>query len=158
MSVKQSLFDRVLGDNGTINSVDFSSKGRSQFIQQLEAFIEETQKREQEEEQSHGLLSEQESVPVSANESLTDGNIDLSGDEAETPETTAGDHAVPDSPEPDKAPAGQVEELEKVMNNGLQFLSGLFKMTTGKEMGMESQKIEVNRETGEVTMRFKLPV
>jgi hypothetical protein len=44
------------------------------------------------------------------------------------------------------------------MNNGMQFLSGLFKMATGKDMGMESQKIEVNRETGEVTMKFKLPV
>jgi SNF2 family DNA or RNA helicase len=156
--VKQSLFDGVLGDNGTINSVDFSSKGRSQFIQQLEAFIAETERREQEAEQAPGLLSEREGVPVSANEGLTDGTIDLSDDEAETPETNAGDHAVPDSPEPDKAPAVQVEELEKVMNSGLQFLSGLFKMTTGKEMGMENQKIEVNRETGEVTMRFKLPV
>ncbi len=156
--VKQSLFDSVLGDNGTINSVDFSSKGRSQFIQQLEAFIAETEKREQEEKQSDNLLSEQQDIAATASENLSDGVIDLSGDDAETPETTAGDHAVPDSPEPDKAPAVQVEELEKVMNNGLQFLSGLFKMTTGKEMGMENQKIEVNRETGEVTMRFKLPV
>lgn len=58
----------------------------------------------------------------------------------------------------EKTPAIQVEELGKVMNNGQQFLSGLFKMWTGKEMGMGSQKIEVNGETGEVTMRFKLPV
>jgi hypothetical protein len=36
--------------------------------------------------------------------------------------------------------------------------SGLFKMATGKEMGMEGRKIEVNKETGEVTMKFKLPV
>jgi len=42
--VKQSLFDGVLGDNGRINFVDFSSKGRSQFIQQLEEFISETEK------------------------------------------------------------------------------------------------------------------
>jgi len=31
-------------------------------------------------------------------------------------------------------------------------------MATGKEMGMENQKIEVNRETGEVIMKFKLPM
>jgi len=36
--VKQSLFDGVLGDDTGINSVDFSTKGRSQFIQQLTAF------------------------------------------------------------------------------------------------------------------------
>jgi hypothetical protein len=48
--------------------------------------------------------------------------------------------------------------MEQVMNSGMQFLSGLLKMATGKEMGMEGQKIEVNKETGEVTMKFKLPV
>ena len=51
----------------------------------------------------------------------------------------------------------QTEELEIVMNNGLEFLSGLFKMTTGKDMGVEDQKIEIDKETGEVTMKFKLP-
>lgn len=44
------------------------------------------------------------------------------------------------------------------MNSGMQFLAGLFKMTTGKDMNIGNQKIEVNRETGEVTMKFKLPV
>ena len=44
------------------------------------------------------------------------------------------------------------------MNSGMQFLSGLFKMSTGKDVGFENQKIEVNKETGEVVMRFKLPV
>ncbi|MDL2222442.1 hypothetical protein LJC35_07825, partial [Parabacteroides sp. OttesenSCG-928-N08] len=47
-------------------------------------------------------------------------------------------------------------ELEQVMNNGMQFLSGLFKMSTGKEMGVENQKIEIDPETGEVVMRFKM--
>ncbi|MEN6453933.1 MAG: C-terminal helicase domain-containing protein [Prolixibacteraceae bacterium] len=156
--VKQSLFDSVLGDNGTINSVDFSSKGRSQFIQQLEAFIAETEKREQEEKQSDNLLSEQQGIAATASENLSDGVIDLLGDDADAQETTAEVIKNVSGSEPERTPAVQVEELEKVMNNGLQFLSGLFKMTTGKEMGMENQTIEVNRETGEVTMRFKLPV
>jgi hypothetical protein len=43
------------------------------------------------------------------------------------------------------------------MNNGLQFLVGLFKMSTGKDIGIEGKKIEMNKETGEVTMKFKLP-
>jgi hypothetical protein len=43
------------------------------------------------------------------------------------------------------------------LNNGMQFLAGLFKMSTGKDIGIENQKIEVNKETGEVTMKFKLP-
>jgi len=44
------------------------------------------------------------------------------------------------------------------MNNGIQFLSGLFKMSTGKDLGINGQSIEINKETGEVTMKFKLPV
>jgi hypothetical protein len=44
------------------------------------------------------------------------------------------------------------------MNNGMQFLAGLFKMSTGKDMATEGQQIKVNKETGEVTMTFRLPV
>ena len=51
----------------------------------------------------------------------------------------------------------KTKELEQVMNSGMQFLSGLFKMSTGKDMGMEDQKIEIDKKTGEVTMKFKLP-
>ena len=52
----------------------------------------------------------------------------------------------------------KVAEFEQVMNSGMQFLAGLFKMSTGKDMGLENQTIEVNQQTGEVVMRFKLPV
>ena len=47
--------------------------------------------------------------------------------------------------------------MEQVMSSGMQFLAGLFKMSTGKELGLGNQQIRVNRETGEVTMTFKLP-
>ncbi|MGA1870528.1 MAG: SNF2-related protein [bacterium] len=50
-----------------------------------------------------------------------------------------------------------VKELEHVMNQGMNFLSGLFKMATGKELSSSAQGIEINRETGEVTMKFKMP-
>jgi len=49
-------------------------------------------------------------------------------------------------------------EMEQVMTSGMQFLAGLFKMSTGKELGLENQQIKINKETGEVTMTFKLPV
>jgi hypothetical protein len=44
------------------------------------------------------------------------------------------------------------------MNQGLGFLSGLFKMATGKELSAQEQKIEIDKATGEVVMRFKLPM
>jgi SNF2 family DNA or RNA helicase len=153
LMVKQSLFDGVLGDNGRINFVDFSTKGRSQFIQQLEEFISETEKWEQEKEELTTEVLQQETIPEPINKQLSSGEIDLDGEDMEKPEETAEVSVTKEA-----GPAFRAEELENVMNSGLQFLSGLFKMSTGKDMGFENQKIEVNKETGEVTMKFKLPI
>lgn len=46
--------------------------------------------------------------------------------------------------------------MAQVMNSGMQFLSGLFKMSTGKELDAANQKIEIDKETGEIVMRFKI--
>ena len=48
-------------------------------------------------------------------------------------------------------------QVEAVMNSGMQFLAGLFKMATGKDMGIENQKVEIDKATGEVVFRFKIP-
>ena len=50
-----------------------------------------------------------------------------------------------------------VEQLENVLNQGLGFISGIFKMATGKDLATGDESISVNKETGEVTMKFKLP-
>lgn len=160
--VKQSLFDGVLGDDTGINSVDFSTKGRSQFIQQLEEFLTETGKQEQ--------YSEDESENNLLTKSQQEGDLQpiapetTSGEQVEKPDADTLDFSnEPSDPEETLASQNRdnrsvkAEELESVMNNGMQFLSGLFKMSTGKDLGIENQKIEVNKETGEVVMRFKLP-
>ena len=155
--VKQSLFDGVLGESGQTNFVDFSTKGRSQFIQQLEEFVNEIEQTEPESVEESEVTEETETLQTEdAGQKPTD-EIDLSDDTAESQEKQA---ATPAETSGDSGGGGNAgaEDLEQVMNNGMQFLSGLFKMATGKEMGMEDQKIEVNKETGEVTMKFKLPV
>jgi hypothetical protein len=47
--------------------------------------------------------------------------------------------------------------MEQVLNHGMEFLSGLLRMTTGRNTGLENKKVEIDKETGEVVMRFKLP-
>ncbi len=160
--VKQSLFDGVLGDNKSTNFVDFSSKGRSQFIQQLEEFIAETEKWEKEDV----VLSEEE--PQKEEISAAGAEAEVVEEEEEEilssgPDTD--DIVVPQENHPEVKAEDQIEkqtvkteDLETVMNSGMQFLAGLFKMSTGKDLGIENQKIEVNRETGEVIMKFKLPI
>ena len=147
--VKQNLFDGVLGTNANTNFVDFSTKGRSQFIQQLEEFISNK-------ETAPVYFEDEEQKSAEVSDSYSHEKqyeLDLSGDNDEaaepTPETTKNEPtATPYMPKP--------EEIEQVMNNGLQFLAGLYKMSTGKDIGIENNKIEVNKETGEVTMKFKL--
>jgi SNF2 family DNA or RNA helicase len=121
--VKQSLFEGVLSKGSDLSYVDFSTKGRSQFIQQIEALIN---RQEQPAEEPAADL-QTSTVPVP----------EPSGIERQRQIT-------------------QAQELEQVLQNGMQFLSGLFKMSTGTEFNVGNQKIEVDPQTGEVVMRFKL--
>ncbi len=151
--VKQSLFDGVLDSESKTNSVDFSTKGRSQFIRQLEEFIAETENAQAVES---SLLFNSEAIPVvSENISEADTMDFMEEIEELIPEV---DMSAPEMAEVSKHQEEKSKEFENVMNNGMQFLAGLFKMSTGKDLGLENQTIEVNKQTGEVVMRFKLPV
>jgi len=154
--VKQSLFDGVLGEDARTNFVDFSTKGRSQFIQQLEEFINETENGIMQPDTEEAMPEAMEQ-PQEATSTKQPQELELELDFSEEPTEKQEIKTEKDHQETPK-PVINTEELEAVMNNGMQFLSGLYKMTTGKDMGMESQKIEVNKETGEVTMKFKLPM
>ncbi len=136
--VKQNLFDGVLSDGNTTNYVDFSTKGRSQFIQQIEAFIAR---------QESGIQPEDELLDAAE-------VVATQTDTIETTEPTEPTEATEAAEQP--IAAKQTAEMEQVMNSGMQFLAGLFKMSTGKDLGMENQKIEIDAATGEVVMRFKL--
>jgi SNF2 family DNA or RNA helicase len=137
LMVKQNLFDSVLDDGSTTDYVDFSSKGRSQFIDQLENFISQTEGR-----RTFGSMD--------TDEISTD---DISTGDISVEKTMPGVLSTPVSREHEL----KAVQLEQVMTSGMQFLSGLYKISTGKDMGMEGQQITFNKETGEITMTFKLP-
>ncbi len=153
--VKQSLFDGVLDSSSHTDYVDFSSKGRSQFIQQLEEFILAAE--------SIGLEKEMDEI-ISTN---TTSPVDLPEGPSEPEVINLVEEVAEEIPEivEDLQPSSnqvvadqKAQEVEQVMNNGMQFLAGLFKMSTGKDLGLENQTIEINKQTGEVVMRFKLPI
>jgi len=150
--VKQSLFDGVLDGGSKTNSVDFSTKGRSQFIQQLEEFIAEAENAE-----ITGPYLNFAGEVMAPTENLPEPDtIDLLEEIEE--DQPLSEPTVPEKTEALKHQEEKAQEIEQVMNNGMQFLAGLFKMSTGKDLGLENQTIEVNKETGEVVMKFKLPV
>ena len=91
--------------------------------------------------------SEEEEEVLSSGPDLSDANVEQQ-------------NKLPESQIKEKIEKQTVntEEIENVMNSGMQFLAGLFKMSTWKDMNIENQKIEMNRETGKVIMRYKLPI
>jgi SNF2 family DNA or RNA helicase len=153
--IKQSLFEGVLDSGSNTDYVDFSSKGRSQFIEQLEAFVMRTEEAEDKvaDYDTRDELAEPEEeftedLEPADTPDIGDGSIDV----IDTITETAVKETVTD--ESDQKTA----ELEQVMTSGMQFLAGLFKMSTGKDMGLENQQVSFDKETGEITMKFKLPM
>ncbi|NOU48331.1 MAG: DEAD/DEAH box helicase [Bacteroidales bacterium] len=151
--VKQSLFDGVLDSSNRTNIVDFTTKGRSQFIQQLEEFIDETENAASIDQSLTFEPEEIAAIEPKTKEIVTLDLFDEIDEQMPEPEPV-----VTETVELQKQKDEKVLEIEQVMNSGMQFLAGLFKMSTGKDMGLENQTIEVNKQTGEVVMRFKLPI
>lgn len=121
LGLKQDLFDSVLNSDNLTDEVDFSEKGRAQFLQLLEESMGE--------------------FTTDRVESDTEEPIE----EPEIPQT--------DIPEEDST---RLAELEAIMNKGMEFLSGLYKLSTGKELNPAGNRIAIDKETGEVVMRFKV--
>jgi len=180
--LKQNLFNSLLSSDNNDDVVDFSTKGRAQFLTQLQESIgsfvidEDEQystdideldeqdkieeiKQKTSEALSEGLIpdSENEDKPVDKFEDKPEGRPEGRPDsEVEnTPKNKSNsENGVGDDSAKEEV---AVEQLENVLNQGLGFISGIFKMATGKDLATGDESISVNKETGEVTMKFKLP-
>ncbi len=150
--VKQSLFDGVLGDDTHKDFIDFTTKGRSQFIDQVEAMLSNIENEEEmitidsenidsEDKVDKVIDREEENMIDFSNDVLDEDSLDGEG------KKTIQEESIK-----------KLEEMKTVMNYGMSFLSGMYKMSTGKEIGIDDQKLDINTETGEITMKFKIPV
>jgi SNF2 family DNA or RNA helicase len=148
--LKQDLFAGVLSPGSTLDAVDFANRGRPQFLQQLEEVIDQFA--------ATAAAPTEEPVTEAAAEAMM-AMPDPLGEPAE--------FAVAAQPQP--APAGSTtvpgsatasasaQQLTEVMNQGMAFLSGLMQMATGQGLQSEAGAIQVDPETGEVVMKFRLP-
>ena len=151
LTLKQNLFDSVLNVDNTTDEVDFSASGRAQFLQQLEEAIGTFT--------GEGAVEQAElEEPVAQQVPAGQVELDFSEEhpEEEPVSAVAGEATVPSETTASQG-AAKAKEMEQVMNSGLEFLSGLFKMATGSSAGLEGKKMEYDEKTGEVVMRFKLP-
>lgn len=148
--LKEALFNAALKEKDLTDEVDFSAKGRSTFIDQVQKLIQPLQVLSEAEgtaEPEELLEEEQKLIPEIEEDKETEQIF-----AEEKPEIKS---EVPT--ETQKAKTPQPEEIESTLNQGMQFLNGVFKMATGKELITEDQGISIDRETGEVVMKFKLP-
>jgi SNF2 family DNA or RNA helicase len=152
--LKQDLFEGVLSPGSTLDAVDFANKGRPQFLQQLESAIDEL---------TRPCTSEIEAAAAEpAAAGLTDPFV-VPDEVAPLGEPTGEAAREIASSEPPAATgsgrsrAASTAQLTQVMNQGMAFLSGLMQMATGQGLQSEEGAIEINPETGEVVMKFKLP-
>lgn len=144
LGLKQNLFDGVLNADSLTDEVDFTEKGKSQFIKKLEEAVE-------------GILDEQEENIAE----IEPENIEIT-EVASTENTEQSTDLQTTKPQSEKESTKQsaqddFAEMEAVMNKGIEFLSGIYKMSTGKEMTTDGKpNVKVDRESGEVSISFKL--
>lgn len=178
IAMKQELFNAVF--TGSADHVDFSREEQNRFLNQIrEMFSEEALHSEgqdsplvdsdwmYEQEEDTSDLQNQESSPVP--DDLPAVDIEAEEPESEVmqelPEDTPGDtsHAAVNESIEDVTDEGppriEDEKLEAVLNQGLTFLNTLTMATTGKALfsgESEGNHIQIDREKGEVVLRFKL--
>ena len=168
IQLKTELFTGVF--DGGVDTVEFSRERRNEMLYQLRKMMgEEVTEDLSDEEAMPG-----ESIPEDTPHFLNPRALAGEEDEDRIP---ASDEGAGESA-PDGAPAeaawaqeaveeggspwaGQpAEKVEAVLNSGMAFISGLMEMATGRKLGEASDRermIRLDPETGEVTMKFKLP-
>jgi hypothetical protein len=177
LMLKENLFENVLDSDAFGDSVDFSEKGRAQFLKELTAVIDDLVEpgpadgMEEEEGQAvpselREMVAEAAATPPEVDSTQTSPSpiaepaetqtpapvpAATSSSSAQTSRSASGSNGSPRQRNP------QTEQMEQVMNQGMSFLAGMFKMMTGQEMPAEGQRVEIDEATGEVVMRFKMP-
>jgi len=152
LEVKQSLFEGVLDSQDNTDKVDLSKRGKEQFLEDMRNMLANMEQQEpiiteenEPDEEDLELKIVQTATSAEEENPATEQQPEVDNEHATTKENVTSDEQQ------------HYEQVEKVMQDGINFLSGMFKMSTGKEMGAENAKVEVDRQTGEVTMKFKLP-
>ncbi|ACN17596.1 Helicase, Snf2 family [Desulforapulum autotrophicum HRM2] len=156
IQLKTDLFKGVFDDDGP-DQVAFSKEKRDEMLNRLRSMMGEPPEPDQEKYESVVPEEIPEDTPGYLNpEVLSRGETDEEAlDEVgqrPTEEDTDGAAGVFKAQSPEK--------IETVLNSGMAFISGLMEMATGQKMETaqgQDKMITIDRQTGEVTMKFKFP-
>lgn len=156
--LKQNLFEGVLNSESLTDEVDFSEKGKSQFIKQLEEIIKADDFSANVED-AINLENGEDAVLqeiVSENTCTEQGrSIGVPNTVVETEKQSPRTKSVTENDTSKNEP--HFEQMEEVMTKGMEFLTEIYKMSTGNDINESGKpKVKVNKETGEVSITFKM--
>lgn len=170
IQLKTDLFKGVF--EGSTDSVEFSSEKRTEMLNQLRKIMGE------EPVVSPYIASPSEDIPEDTPHYLNpqvlaeedEQPLDITGEEEplgeelqsqpEPPETKSDTMNTSDKAAESLLISQPPEKIETVLNSGMQFISGLLEVATGKKLSTvdsDDKLIKIDKETGEVTLKFKLP-
>lgn len=145
--LKQNLFEGVLNEGNLTDEVDFSEKGKSQFIKQLEEVINDNS--------NYDTISED--VLITSEETVFEESISSDQEELTVVESVSNLGKEEKSTQQTIVSKQKIEKMEEVMTKGMEFLTGLYQMSTGeKTTNTSTPKVKVDKETGEVSISFKM--
>jgi superfamily II DNA/RNA helicase len=154
LQLKTELFASVF--DGGAEKVEFSREKRTELLNQLRAMLGE-----------EPLLRTAEAVPTEEIPEDTPHYLNpeaLARTEAQTLDVTVEESVVaePEAPEMTTAAGAGLApaRMEEVLNSGMAFIGGLLEMATGRKLEpstADGRLLYVDRKTGEVTLKFKLP-
>ncbi|MBF0516759.1 MAG: DEAD/DEAH box helicase [Nitrospirae bacterium] len=163
ISLKQEVFDGVF--DGSTAQVEFSREKKTEFINKIREMMGEPPAVPDKEQAASEDIPE--ATPHFLNPKAL-GELDICAeDDVEAASQADGDVThTQDEPQATGtdnsgrplSSADMPEKMEEVLENGLRFLSGLMEISTGRSLIPDDKAITIDRATGEVTMKFKLPV
>jgi superfamily II DNA/RNA helicase len=162
IQLKTDLFKGVF--DGGQDVVEFSREKRTEMLNRLREMIGEEPAPvigepaavEEIPEDAPGYLN-----PEVLEREETARKEDVFGEEGLSDASLSSSESAPASSSGQGDDAGQSpEKMEEILNSGMAFIGGLMEMATGQKMATvagEEKMVRVDRETGEVTLKFKLP-
>ena len=165
LQLKTDLFEGVF--DGTHDAVDLNQSAREELLEKLRqmmaADISETTEPVAEEMPSDSSILAGETVGIA------DEKLDVSGEELfDQSEAAAsrsatgvaplgGAHPLPPADAAHLLGRQPPERVEAVLNSGMAFIGGLLEMATGSKLGDQKPTVQIDRQTGELTLKMKLP-
>ncbi len=181
LQLKTDLFEGVF--DGTHDAVDLNQSAREELLEKLRQMmavdISETAEAAAEEMPADLQMptgeatDESDKLDVSGEELFDQAGAGVGPDSVKTAATRSaatdtaatatgeaplgGAHPLPPADAASLLGRQPPERVEAVLNSGLAFIGGLLEMATGSKLGEQKPTVQIDRQTGELTLKMKLP-